>query len=59
MRKTLCDRDVDETTAEQRASHKLREAAFCGLCVKARVGRETEPVFTVTGRRRHLAEVVA
>lgn len=56
-RLTLCNFLVDETTAEQRADHALREAAFCGRCTtRARnVTRETETVFTASGGRRHLA----
>ncbi len=50
---TLCNRFVDETTEEQRASHKLREASFCSKCSVRLQGQEVEACFTTYGERRH------
>lgn len=61
MRLTLCGRQVDETTDAQRASHKLREAAVCGVCASSEfygTGDDfpLEMVFTRRGARRHFAK---
>ncbi len=55
---TMCGKPVDLTTEEQRASHRLREAAICARC-HARWMRLPLPrpdpklVFTASGGRRH------
>lgn len=64
MRTTLCGRQVDETTDEQRASHKLREAPVCGVCASSEFYGTGEPnplemVFTKRGARRHYAKALA
>lgn len=55
---TLCGYPVDETTAEQRESHKLRFAAICPHCagIAEKRGIATDIVFTARGARRHLVE---
>lgn len=55
MRKTICGKEIDETNDEQRASHKLREAAVCGVCATNSTGQGEEMVFTKRGKRRHYA----
>ncbi len=51
-RLTRCNFAVDETTAAQRASHSLREAAFCPKCEAHRLP-DDEICFTARGKRRH------
>lgn len=58
MRQTFCWRTVDETTDEQRASHKLRFAPFCAQCLSkmTKLGIDMDDVnivFAERGARRH------
>ena len=51
-RLTRCWRAVDTTDAEQKASHKLREAAFCGRCSKGKMADDVV-AYCQNGKRRH------